>query len=68
MLTGVLVFIGLVAILFSFYYIKRAMNEHDEMIARIEDLEIASTGYYSGELNGAYSRVLKRQKRNKNER
>jgi len=49
------------------FFLKRNMKEQAEIESRFMDLEVATNGYCRGELNGAYNRILKRQKK-RNER
>ena len=48
------------------YFFYKDMGEQDEIMSRFNDLEAATKGYCKGELNGAYSRIQKRQKHKKN--
>lgn len=58
--SGVLCSLGAAA-----YFFYRDIEEQDEIMTRFNDLEAATKGYCKGELNGAYSRILKRQKHKK---
>lgn len=50
------------------YYAYRDSTEKEEISERIKDFEMATRGYCKGELNGAYNRMLKRQKSKHHER
>lgn len=50
------------------YYAKKDVQEHEEIETRISDIETAANGLCRGELNGAYSRMLKRQQKKKHDR
>lgn len=56
--------LSLVALGFLLRYAHQDLEQSEQIKKHLHDLEIASEGYSGGKLNGAYSRMLKRQEKN----